>query len=366
MGITISHVGKKYGARKVLDDITLDIGSESFTCLFGPPGAGKSTLLRILAGIERPDEGKIYFDGEDVTDLAPRKRNVAMVFQNFALYPHLKVYDNIASPLKVAKKPKEEIDKKVREVAGFLRIAHLLDRSPVYLSGGEKQRVAIARALAKSPKIYLFDEPLTNVDAKIRLTMRTELKIMQRKLKQTIIYATPDPVEVLTVGDRVAVMDQGVVHQYSPVKEAYEHPVDLLTGSYLGYPAMNLVDCSLVEKDDKPILDAGTFTVDMTLMKEQVKQFSHEELIMGLRPEHIEISLRPPKEEGVTTRVLKGKVFTSEVVGSDTIVYVKVNDTMLRVFVPSVYRVEENKSIWLSFHVNKLYLFEKKTGRNIM
>lgn len=365
MNVRINHLKKKYGAQAVLNDITLDIKSESFTCFFGPPGAGKSTLLRILAGIEPPDEGRIYFDGQDVTDLSPKERDIAMVFQNFALYPHFKVYDNIASPLKVAKRPKDEIDEKVREVARFLKIDHLLDRYPVYLSGGEKQRVAIARALAKSPKIYLFDEPLTNVDAKIRLTMRTELKMMQKKLKQTIIYATPDPVEVLTMGDKVAVMDLGVIHHYSSVEEAYERPTDLITGSYLGYPSMNIIDCSLLEKDGNLILDAGAFTVDATPIKDEIKQLTHKELKIGLRPEHIELSLHPLKKESATTRMLKMKVFGAEVVGSDTIVYTKIDDLLLKAFVPSVYMVKKDSDIWLSFNLNKLYLFDKKTGKKI-
>ncbi|MBW2057208.1 MAG: ABC transporter ATP-binding protein [Deltaproteobacteria bacterium] len=246
--IFIDGISKRFGDRPVLTDVSLEVGEGSFTCLLGPPGAGKTTLLRIIAGLEDPTEGRILFDGADMASVGPQQRGVAMVFQDFALYPHLTVFGNIASPLIASRRPKDEVDREVRSVSDFLNIGPLLDRKPWQLSGGERQRVAIACLLVRNPRVALFDEPLVNLDYKIREEMRGQFKTMQEEFGQTIIYATPDPVDAMVMADRVVLIDRGTVQQYAPVDEVYERPANVFSGVYLGFPAMNTIPGTITMK----------------------------------------------------------------------------------------------------------------------
>lgn len=347
------------GEKRILDDVTLEIEDRSFACILGPPGAGKTTLLRIIAGLETPSQGRIFFDREEVTDLSPQKRGVSMVFQDFALYPHLTAYENIASPLKAIKIPEAEMSSRVREVAEFLKIADLLERKPDQLSGGEMQRVAIARALAKRPRICLFDEPLVNLDYKIREGMRAEFKLMQEKLSQTIIYATPDPVDALTMADKVAILNNGKVEQYTGVNEAYNHPATVFAGTYLGYPPMNVIKCGMVEREEKLLLDAGSFTLDVTALKDKLKS-SAKEVVLGIRPEHLNISEEPL--EGMDAS-FEAKIMVGEVIGSDTIVHLKAEKHPLKAFIPEIYRAKLGMTIWISFNLSDIHIFDGKTSK---
>ncbi|MFQ6067090.1 MAG: ABC transporter ATP-binding protein [bacterium] len=360
--ISIDGITKQVDGKRILDNVTLKIEDRSFTCILGSPGAGKTTLLRIIAGLEPPTEGTIYFDHQDVTDLYPQKRGVSMVFQDFALYPHLTVYDNISSPLKAVGSSKEEMDQRVKEVSDFLKIADLLERKPEQLSGGEMQRVAIARALAKRPRICLFDEPLVNLDYKIREGMRAEFKLCQEKLGQTIIYATPDPVDALAMADKVAILNNGKVEQYTEVDEAYNHPATVFVGTYLGYPAMNVIKCGLVEKEEKLLLNARSFTLDVTALKDELKS-SAKEVVLGIRPEHISISEEPL--EGMDAS-LEAKIVVGEVIGSDTIVHLRLGEHLLKAFVPEIYRAGLGKTLWISFNLSDVHLFDGVTSKIII
>jgi len=358
--IRIANITKEIKGKRILDDITLEIKDRSFTCILGPPGAGKTTLLRIIAGLETPEKGRIYFGEKDVTDLPPQKRGVSMVFQDFALYPHLTVYKNIASPLIAMKLPSNDIEKRVKEVAKFLKIDELLNRKPHEISGGEMQRVAIGRLLVKKPKICLFDEPLVNLDYKIREEVRGELKLMREKFDQTIIYATPDPVDALSMADKVAIINEGKIMQYDTVNEVYNHPINLFSGVYMGNPPMNTVDCSVVEKNGRIFLDASSFKINAISLPTD-KLLSLDKVVLGIRPEDIQIGKNP--SQGYFS--LNVETIMGEVIGSDTILHVKIGEHSLRVFIPKIYREKMGKSIWISFNINSIYIFDKSSGKTI-
>lgn len=352
---------KSYGKKKVLNDVTLDIEEGGFTTLFGPPGSGRTTLLKILSGAEQPDEGRLFFNDVDITNKPLGERDVAMVFQRFALYPQWNVYRNIASPLTVRKLKREQIDQKVKRIANFLGVDGLLKRDVNSLSGGEKQRVAIARALVKEPAILLLDEPLANLDAKVRESMRSELKSIQTGLGKHIVYSTSDPVEVFALADKVCVMDQGKIVQVGTAEQIYEHPADLTTAVRFGNPAMNAIKCRVVEKNGKILCQTADFALDMTTLRENMSKLVSKDLMLGMRPEHI--ALLEGEEKAPNS--LPGKVFTTEVLGSDTIVYVRIGETMLRVFVPRICESMEDQDVRILFDVEKSYLFDENNGQNL-
>ena len=245
--VKVVNLVKKFDKTVAVDGISFDVKDGEFIVLLGPSGCGKTTTLRCIAGLETPDEGEIYIDDKLVNDLPPKDRDVAMVFQSYALYPHMTVYGNLAFPLKMRKLPKDEIDKKVKEVAKLLNIDHLLDRKPRQLSGGEMQRVALGRALVRTPRVFLMDEPLSNLDAKLRVYMRAELKKLQRDLKITTIYVTHDQAEAMAMADRIAVMNKGKILQYSEPHDVYEKPANLFVAGFIGSPPMNFIKASIVE-----------------------------------------------------------------------------------------------------------------------
>jgi multiple sugar transport system ATP-binding protein len=359
--LALNSITKKFGDKKALSELTLNFESGSFTCLLGPPGAGKTTLLKIIAGLIEPDSGRILVGKKDITNSSTQDRGISLVFQSFALYPNKTVYENIASPLRAKKLSKDQIEAKVKEVAKFLKIEGLLDRKPGKLSGGEQQRVAIGRALAKEPDIYLFDEPLTNLDYKLREEMRGEFREMLQKLKKTIIYATPDPIDAMTMADKVAIIVDGEVFQYGQMKDLYDHPSNLTVARILGHPAMNLVDCSLMEKPSKVLLETGSFSIDVTELRLQI-QGSNTELVLGLRPEYLRISDKPSKE----CISLEGKIFVGEIIGAETILHIKLGEVVVKSFVPYVYRVDPGEDVWVSFDLDKMHLFDKKSENRII
>jgi len=360
--ILIDDLTKNFGDHSVLNRVSLEVQDSSFTCLLGPPGAGKTTLLRIIAGLESPTEGRILFDGSDMAAVPPQQRGVAMVFQDFALYPHLSVFDNIASPLKAGKRPKSEIEQEVNSVSDFLNIGGLLDRKPWQLSGGERQRVAIARVLVTKPQIALFDEPLVNLDYKIREEMRGQFKTMQEELGQTIVYATPDPLDAMVMADKVALIDSGVVRQYTTVDEAYQRPADLFSGVYLGFPAMNTLPGAIKKKGEELFLDAPSLgIINVTNLKPRLPS-PEIEVVVGIRPEHILISQQQPEELDVS---LEAEIVMGEVIGSDTILHLKTRDVLIKSFVPRIERMEPGSKAYVSFNLDDVHLFDKRTDRLI-
>jgi len=354
--VRLINISKRFGRTLVLNDINLEINDSEFFCLLGPSGAGKTTLLRIIAGVEAPTSGEVYFDDKLMNDIPPKDRNVSMMFQSYALFPHMTVFDNMAYPLRKRKMDEQEIRKIVESIADTLRIKHLLNRLPKQLSGGERQRVALGRALVIKPDVLLLDEPLTNLDAKLRVEMRAEFKRLSKELKTTIIYATPDQAEAMSVADRIAVMNLGVVQQVGSPDELYYTPKNIFVGVFVGSPAMNIIDCTFVESGDEAYLDAGEFKYRLTKsMAEMIKdKTSSRELILGIRPEDITVSKEP--REGM----LMLEVFAYEAVKPDAIIDLKVGNKLVKALAPEWLVLNPGDKVWCGF--NKFHIFDKRTG----
>ncbi|HGE72991.1 TPA: ABC transporter ATP-binding protein [Candidatus Poribacteria bacterium] len=361
-GIKINNLVKAFGNVFAVKNLSLEIKDKSFMVLLGPSGCGKTTTLRCIAGLEKPDGGEIYIDNKLVNDVLPKDRDVAMVFQNYALYPHMSVFDNLAFPLKMRKIPKDQQKEKIAQVAELLGIEHLLDRKPRQLSGGEAQRVALGRAIVRNPKVFLMDEPLSNLDAKLRLYMRSELKKLQKKLSITTIYVTHDQVEAMTMADEIAIMDHGVLKQVSAPREIYNHPKNVFVASFIGSPPMNLISCSFVEKGKTAYLDAGAFSLPISdelrgIVKEKM---TNTELFMGIRPEDILVK----KEKGI-----KGEVDVIEPLGAEFVVHLCVGEQILLAMLPKsagFTDISPGDIVFIEFNLNNLHIFDKKTGETII
>lgn len=281
--VTIENVKKYFGNVKALDGIDLTIEEGSFVVLLGPSGCGKTTLMRCISGLEKLTEGKIYFDEKDVSNVPPKDRNVAMVFQSYAVWPHMKVRDNIAYPLKLKKVPKNEIEERVKWVSELLHISELLDRFPAQLSGGQRQRVAVARAIVHQPKVLLMDEPLSNLDALLRVKMRSELKKLHERVKVTTIYVTHDQVEAMTMGDKIAVMNAGKIVQFGTPEEIYKKPKTIFVAGFVGSPQMNFLNMKVVSSGTQ--FHAENLGLRIPLKSDP----KLEHVIVGIRPEHIHL-----------------------------------------------------------------------------
>jgi multiple sugar transport system ATP-binding protein len=326
--VTFDDVGKVYpdGTRAV-SDMDLEIGDKEFMVLVGPSGCGKTTALRMLAGLEDITEGVIKIDDRVVNHVPARDRDIAMVFQSYALYPHLSVYENIAFGLRLRKMSKGEIDRRVREAARILALEEFLDRKPRALSGGQRQRVAMGRAIVREPKSYLMDEPLSNLDAKLRVHMRAEIASLQDKLGVTTIYVTHDQVEAMTMGDRVAVMRKGEIQQVAPPQELYEKPVNLFVGGFIGSPAMNMAEATIEQRDGKVVAIVGDqpLALDEEVVKARpaLEKSVGKRVVLGIRPENLEdASLAPEIPED---RHLKGVVILREPLGSEIVAHFEVD-----------------------------------------
>jgi len=356
--VELRQVSKTYLGKKALRNVSITIESGDFAVILGPQGAGKTTLLRIIAGVEGPDKGgRIYFDGEDVTKTPPQKRNVGAIFQVFALYPNLTAYENIASPLRAKKMPEKEIDERVKEYAEKLRIAHLLDKYPNELSGGEAQRVALARALVKKARVYLMDEPLTNLDYKLREEMRAELKRILAEEKATIIYATPDPEEAVALGKTLFFLYDGQVLQTGPVEECFEKPANTTAARFMSRPPMNLIAAKLITKDGRKILSVNDrLQLDVTNLNLPEDE---EELIMGIRPHNIYLS---PKKENMIP--IEADLELQEIAGSEMTLKVRWGDESLDIYVPYVKPLKEEK-LTVYLDSDEIFIFSKKTGNLI-
>lgn len=360
--VAVRNLTKRFGKVVAVDHATFEVKDGEFVVLLGPSGSGKTTTLRLIAGLEVPDEGEIWIGDRLVNDLPPKDRDVAMVFQNYALYPHMKVYDNLAFPLKLRKLPKDEIDRRVREVARLLRIEELLDRYPRQLSGGQQQRVALGRAIVRRPQVFLMDEPLSNLDAKLRIYMRAELKRLQRELGVTTIYVTHDQAEAMTMADRIIVFNEGKIQQIGTPSELYHKPANLFVAGFIGAPAMNFFDCSLVEEDGEVVLDAGYFRVRLPKDLAEVvkKEAKSSELILGVRPEHITLLEKPTPES------FEAEVYVVEPLGSETIIDFKLGEKIYKAKYPGEIMLAPGEKIHLAFDINKIHLFDKRTEKAII
>jgi multiple sugar transport system ATP-binding protein len=368
-GLTFKNMYKIYpGGVTAVKDFNLEIKDKEFIVLVGPSGCGKSTTLRMVAGLEEISKGELYIGDKLVNDVAPKDRDIAMVFQNYALYPHMSVYDNMAFGLKLRKVPKAEIDRKVKEAAKILGIENLLDRKPKALSGGQRQRVALGRAIVREPKVFLMDEPLSNLDAKLRVQTRTEIIKLHKKLQTTFIYVTHDQTEAMTMGDRIVVMKDGVIQQAATPQEVYEKPANVFVAGFIGSPQMNFIDavvegsdisdCHLVFGNTKVRLPEGKAKI----VKE--KGYFGKKVILGIRPEdiHDERVFIESSEDSTVNATVE----VTEMMGSETYLYLNIEGNSVIARVDARSQVRHGDNVVLAFDKNKIHLFDKETEVSIL
>jgi len=360
--VKIEDLTKKFGDTVAVNKLNLEVEDKSLVCLLGPSGCGKTTTLRMIAGLETPTNGGIYIGDELVNDLSPAERDIAMVFQFYALYPTMTVAENLAFPLKAQKLTKREINDRVREVADVLHIAKILSRKPSQLTAGEAQRVAIGRAIVRRPRVYLLDEPLTNLDAKLRAFMRAELKKLQKDLGQTTIYVTHDQLEAITMADKIAVMDRGVLQQYDVPENIYDRPKNLFVAGFIGSPPMNFIDCTMVESDGKFLADSGEFRLDLSEMSDVLKrQLSTNEVILGVRPEHIVAQTRRLGPDSIDA-----EVYVAEPMGDQSILSLKIGRHLIKTVVPISMEADVGSRVWIDFNRDKLHIIDSRTETTIV
>ena len=356
--VTITDVWKYYGKTVAVKELNLDIKNNEFMCILGPSGCGKSSTLRMLAGLEFISSGDVYFDDVRVNDVPPRDRDIAMVFENYALYPHKTVYENMANPLKLRRTPKDEIERRVRRAAEILEIDPLLGRKPVELSGGQKQRTAIGRAIVREPKVFLFDEPIAHLDAKLRSHMRGELKYLQRSLETTTVYVTHDQLEGMSMADRIAVMHEGVLQQLGTPEEIYNRPYNEFVAGFVGEPPMNFLDCTLERTNVGLTVVHSGFRLALTDHQASLLEANVEtEVRIGIRPDNLAIE---PGVEG--TLDVPAEIFVTEPLGGDMIVEVTIGGERLMVKTKIGPMGGPGEHCRIGFDVDKLHVFDKNTG----
>ena len=365
--LSLKHIYKIYsGDVTAVNDFNLEIQDKEFIVFVGPSGCGKSTTLRMIAGLEEISKGELYIGGKLVNDIEPKERDIAMVFQNYALYPHMTVYDNMAFALKLRKESKSEIDRKVRDAAKKLDIEHLLDRKPKALSGGQRQRVALGRAIVREPKVFLMDEPLSNLDAKLRVQMRTVISKLYQDLETTFIYVTHDQVEALTMGTRIVVMKDGVIQQVDTPLNIYNAPSNLFVAGFIGSPQMNLINGLVVEENNK--LYCKFENNKIVLSDEKAKQlkdkgYVNKEVVFGIRPEHLsdEESLLNESDE----LLISGNVEVVERMGAESFIYFKSGNNSMTAKVEGSTKFEPKDSIKLHVQNDKIHVFDKDSELRI-
>ncbi|EWM53080.1 ABC transporter ATP-binding protein [Ruminococcus flavefaciens] len=373
-GLTLKGIYKKYpGGVVAVSDVNLEIRDKEFIVLVGPSGCGKSTTLRMIAGLEEISEGELYIGDRLVNDIAPKDRDIAMVFQNYALYPHMTVFDNMAFGLKLRKVPKDEIERKVNEAAKILDLTHLLDRKPKAMSGGQRQRVALGRAIVRSPKVFLLDEPLSNLDAKLRAQMRTEIAKIHKKLGTTFIYVTHDQTEAMTMGDRIVCMKDGFVQQIDTPQNLYENPVNKFVAGFLGSPQMNFIDAELKEEYGQFIVEFGASSgrgnryqiiVPESKVNEELGNYVGKEVILGVRPESIhdeEMYL-----SNASTGVIDTNVEITEMMGAETYLYLLCEGIPLTARVSPRSTARPGDDIKVAIDPNRIHIFDKETEKAIV
>ncbi|MFI5358764.1 MAG: ABC transporter ATP-binding protein [Halanaerobiales bacterium] len=368
--VTLTNVTKRYGDVVAVNNANLEIKDKEFLILVGPSGCGKTTTLRMVAGLEEITEGTIEIGDTVVNDIPPKDRDIAMVFQNYALYPHMDVYNNMAFGLKLRKFPKEEIDRRVNEAAEILGIKNLLDRKPKQLSGGQRQRVALGRAIVREPKVFLMDEPLSNLDAKLRVQMRTELSKLHDRLQTTMIYVTHDQVEAMTMGDRIVVMRDGLIQQVDTPLNLYINPVNMFVAGFIGSPAMNFLDAKLVKEGETYYLEGnGDFKIaipaDKVATNPELKSYVGKDVVFGIRPEDLEDASVVEK----TVTADNSYMATVEVVepmGSEIYLYLTVNEHSMIARVDSHSTAKVGDNVKLYVKTENLHVFDPETELTII
>ena len=363
--LKIRNLSKYYGNAKVLNDFSLEIQSGEFMVLLGPSGCGKTTVLRCIAGLLEATTGEIYIGDKLVNDFPPKDRDVAMVFQNYALYPHMTVYDNIAFPLKMRKASKQHIDERVRLIANLLEITNLLDRKPRQLSGGQMQRVALGRALVREPKVFLMDEPLSNLDAKLRVYMRAEIKKLQRKVGITTVYVTHDQSEAMSMADNIAVMESGLLQQLGTPEQIYNEPKNAFVASFIGSPSINFLKCELVVRNSETYFQLqGTVLELPSTISQVLRDATHTDITVGIRPKDVVLL----DNENFNGLKLKGVISFTEMLGDYVIVDVKIgNNNSIRVAKSSTnidLTIGSQVSVGLPY--DKIHLFDTMTGNRLL
>jgi multiple sugar transport system ATP-binding protein len=356
--VVLKALNKFYDSVHAVKDVSLQIRDKEFVVLVGPSGCGKTTTLRMVAGLEAISSGDISIDGQVVNDLAPMDRDIAMVFQNYALYPHMSVHDNMAFGLKMRKFDRREIGKRVKEAADILGIGELLKRKPRQLSGGQRQRVALGRAIVRHPRVFLFDEPLSNLDAKLRVQMRVELKKLHQRLGTTAIYVTHDQVEAMTLGDRVVVMKDGLVQQVGEPLELYNRPANKFVAGFIGSPAMNFANVRMVDGDGRLRAVSAGFEIDLpNEQAERLRPHANRQLTLGVRPENIHVATGADPN-GLT---FNSKVEVVEQLGSEILLDVRVgDDSMVAAVDPSI-RTKPQEFLRLAVNPERLHFFDAET-----
>ncbi|KPU46151.1 trehalose import ATP-binding protein SugC [Oxobacter pfennigii] len=365
--LSLKHIYKTYaGNVTAVKDFNLEIEDKEFIILVGPSGCGKTTTLRMIAGLEEITSGELLIGDRLVNDVAPKDRDIAMVFQNYALYPHMSVYDNMSFGLKLRKISKAEIDRRVKDAAKILDIEHLMDRKPKALSGGQRQRVAIGRAIVREPKVFLMDEPLSNLDAKLRVQMRTEISKLHKRLATTFVYVTHDQTEAMTMGTRIVVMKDGLVQQVGSPQFIYNYPVNIFVAGFIGSPQMNFIESRAMEKVGRVFIEFKGFILPLSHDRAQVvkeKGYVGKDIVIGIRPEDLyddEIFLN-----GHPECIINAGVDVTELIGSETYLYLNISGVELTARVGAQSKAKPGDVISLSFDMSMVHIFDKETGQNI-
>jgi multiple sugar transport system ATP-binding protein len=356
--VTFDHVWKRYGDVVAVNDFNLEIQDEEFLVLVGPSGCGKTTALRMVAGLEEISDGTLKIGDRVVNDLAPKDRDVAMVFQSYALYPHMTVRDNLAFGLKLRKLPKADIEKRVNEAARIIELTNLLDRKPKQLSGGQRQRVALGRAIVREPAVFLMDEPLSNLDAKLRVQTRAEIARLHQRLKVTIIYVTHDQVEAMTMGDRIAVMNAGILQQVGPPQELYERPVNKFVAGFIGSPSMNFINVNVAREDGRTMLKNANLELAVPERFAANLAAAGDALTAGIRPEHLEIG----DGAAASDVTLRATVDVVEFLGNEELLHVRVGEHDLVAIVDASHRVKPGDVVDMRVPIEKVHLFDQNDG----
>jgi multiple sugar transport system ATP-binding protein len=356
--IRIENVTKRFDNFVAVDNVSLTIEDQEFVVLLGPSGCGKTTLLRSIAGLGMADEGRISIGSRDVTYLPPRERKISMVFQSYAIFPHMTVYDNVAFGLKMNKVDKREIDKRVRDASALLHIENMLDRFPSKMSGGQRQRVAVARAIAMQSEVLLMDEPLSNLDALLRLEMRAELKRLLQEIKATTIYVTHDQIEALSMGDRIAVMKDGQILQCDKPETVYDLPTNRFVGGFIGTPPMNFMQAQVQRENGHVEVRVGDFNLKPAdAMQPLLKTYEGKPILMGIRAENMETLAQPAKD------ALQVEVLVVEPLGSQNLLTVKIGEDLVKVATHPTFRVSPGMDVWLRFPGEKIRWVDRESGQ---
>ena len=358
--VTFDHVWKRFGEVVAVNDLNLEINDGEFLVLVGPSGCGKTTSLRMIAGLESVSDGVVRIGDRVVNDLEPRDRDVAMVFQSYALYPHMSVRDNLAFGLKLRHVPKPEIERRVNEAARMTELTNLLNRKPKELSGGQRQRVALGRAIVREPAVFLMDEPLSNLDAKLRVATRAEIALLHQRLKTTIVYVTHDQVEAMTMGDRIAVMSEGLLQQVGPPQELYEHPANRFVAGFIGSPAMNFINANLVRENGQRMLRTEGFEAPLQPRLASALESSEDSAVtVGFRPEHLEAG-----QVAGPTAQLRARTDVVEFLGNEELLHVTVSERSLLALVDASLKVRPGDVLDLYLPLDKMHVFDSE-GRSM-